>query len=412
MSQTHSIQSEPLESGRISRERAEELRLRLLQPLIKYVGKTYGTDAVEKLARHIGNHAANLLAGDGWLSWEDFEALLAAARELMADDDEFRRAFKFELRDSWGPLGYLVRAASVGSVLTFAVKTMHHVSRISHYEVLHSDRRSIRCHYLSERNESRLMCLSRQASIEAMPTAWGLPSAQLEETSCIAHGDDHCSYSIRWHAQPRWLPALIGAAVAGAAGWLIQSQVDGARYFVITLSLLGGMLGFAIELWRTQLANTRFSQETNESLREMARQTVEAMAEVQALQQRQDEWSRLLEEQVTERTRALQRMLDALQRLDERRDTTLRVVSHDLKNPLTVVKLQLSLLMEADLDPEERSSLVADATDALEKVERLVHDLSKLAQSGSQAALVELVPTTVDMGKLVDRMRRSLRAMV
>jgi signal transduction histidine kinase len=144
----------------------------------------------------------------------------------------------------------------------------------------------------------------------------------------------------------------------------------------------------------------------------MARQTVEAMAEVQALQQRQDEWSRLLEEQVTERTRALQRMLDALQRLDERRDTTLRVVSHDLKNPLTVVKLQLSLLMEADLDPEERSSLVADATDALEKVERLVHDLSKLAQSGSQAALVELVPTTVDMGKLVDRMRRSLRAMV
>ena len=57
------------------------------------------------------------------------------------------------------------------------------------------------------------MCLSRQASLIYGPTLWGMPLALLEEKGCIANGDSHCEYHLRWYDRGRRLPVAAGFAI-------------------------------------------------------------------------------------------------------------------------------------------------------------------------------------------------------
>src|SRR3546814_3759041 len=57
-----------------------------------------------------------------------------------------------------------------------------------------------------------------------------------------------------------------------------------------------------------------------------------------SLHQRQREWIRLMEQQVTERTTTLERIVEGLDGLQQSRVSTIRGFSHDLRNPLFVVR--------------------------------------------------------------------------
>ena len=120
-----------------------------------------GDVAAERVARVGGISPRDTRGGRYWISHEEFEAVLKAGRSLMQSDDEFRIACQYRMAESYGPLRFLVRAASVSSVLSHAARTMHLVSRVSRYDILDVSGHHIRTRYVSDKNESRLMCLSR-----------------------------------------------------------------------------------------------------------------------------------------------------------------------------------------------------------------------------------------------------------
>ncbi|WP_436903182.1 sensor histidine kinase [Halovenus halobia] len=75
-----------------------------------------------------------------------------------------------------------------------------------------------------------------------------------------------------------------------------------------------------------------------------------------------------------------------LERTNERLDEFASVLSHDLRNPLTVAQLRLQLA--ADEHPSDHLDAVADAHD---RIDALITDVLALARSGEQIGPTELV---------------------
>jgi PAS domain S-box-containing protein len=69
-----------------------------------------------------------------------------------------------------------------------------------------------------------------------------------------------------------------------------------------------------------------------------------------------------------------------LERKNERLEAFASVVSHDLKNPLSVATGSLQLARETDQDDE--AELLTEAEDALDRMDRLIDDLLDLAEKG------------------------------
>jgi PAS domain S-box-containing protein len=82
-----------------------------------------------------------------------------------------------------------------------------------------------------------------------------------------------------------------------------------------------------------------------------------------------------------EQQRDLEARQRELQRQNERLDEFAGVVSHDLRNPLTVAKGRLEL-MNAESDEGEADEHVTAARDALDRMEALIDDLLELARVG------------------------------
>ena len=312
---------------------------------------------------------------------------------------------------SWGPIAYILRATSVQRVYEFCNRTVNHVCKVGRYEKVESQRTSNVYRYYTDVPESKLICYSRQAAIRETPKIWGFPAAYLEETSCVASGDDCCEYHVRWHEQIRIRPIAFGAAIGLLAAFVIAlaGTLGISPFWVFPFT--GALVGYAWELRRTVNANLQFGEDTNSSLRELAKGYAEAHDEILLLNERQRDWARNLERQVAERTSRLQSIADAASDLRERSQTELRSVTHDIRSPLTIMNVTMMELAEL-VDPNDvlwREAL-DDYRVAFGKLERLTKRLLDTARADRQ--LVTLNPIQLEVRPLADRLRRRLRAMV
>ena len=82
-----------------------------------------------------------------------------------------------------------------------------------------------------------------------------------------------------------------------------------------------------------------------------------------------------------------------LERQNERLEKFVSVVSHDLRNPLSVAMGNLELADEEHDDPR-----LADAADAIDRMDALIDDLLTLAREGEHVSEVE----TVDLGAVAE----------
>jgi signal transduction histidine kinase len=401
-----STSSESTRTAPISR--AAELNLRVLWSLARHVSDRYGAAALEKIARSAALSPSELDGKSRWISHEQFELFLKNARAQMVDDDELRAASAYRLREGYGPLRYLLSALSPSLMYAQATRTMPLVSTISRYEIISSAPNAMHARYLSQKPESRLMCLSRMAQVSAIPTLWGLPPAELRESSCIANGDPFCDYHLRWFESRRWLPAFAGLVVGGAlSSFAFQLQNVEA---IVATTLLAGACGLIYELYRTSRTNIALSSEINDALTQVAREDAEARREILAFHDREREWSRVMEEQVSDRTDSLRRVVERIQQLREARETTLRGVSHDLRNPLSVLKLASYWLGKHDyLLGKDGRVIVDDQQRAIGQMERLLTELMHFA--ASEEALIELTTEYIEVSSVSDKLNRRLRAL-
>ena len=144
-------------------------------------------------------------------------------------------------------------------------------------------------------------------------------------------------------------------------------------------------------------------------LRDLGADEAEARSEIVDMHLRQREWIRLMEQQVSERTNTLERIVEGLEGLHESRVTTIHGFSHDLRNPVFVVRGNTQFLRERFPDGEEGDAL-RDMETATRQIEAMVAGLMDVATAETGSA--KLTPRPVAVAPLAETFRRRLKALV
>ncbi len=381
---------------------AGDYNLRILQPAFGYVRATFGEDVLREIVHDCGLPSRAVDRKSMWISHQQFEHLLAAVREMVESDEEFMRACAYQFKKQYGPLLLVIRCMSVRGLFNLAERTNHMVCRVGGYQIMDGTRTSVRIRYNTERSESRLACLSRQAAMRNSPTLFmGMAQGKLRESACVAHGDEHCEYDLSWYEplRLRWVVSglLIGMLVAALlpAAWAHPALAWSA------LPLLGALVGIAMEMRRVLDAHVSFSSATALETEQVIRSHSDAMDELTALQYRERDWNRRVEEGVAARTRKLNVVVRRLQSTLRRRTGSFKALEGD--DPLTTL---------ANLADDLGSDLHTHQLDAMEtavdRVSRLVGELVDIARADPTEQPLTTEP--IEVGDLVARIRRQLKA--
>lgn len=378
---------------------------RVVRSLARYLEETWGAGALEGAAAAAGLVGSDLTGNYRWLSSAQLENFLTAARENFRDDEHFKQGCVHRLADGYGAARFVLLATAPGTIYALSAKHVKVVTTISEYTIISQTRTALHMRITAERPFGRLVCLVRQAQAAALPTLWGLPPATLREDGCIAAGDEACNFHFRWYDTKRWLPIFAG--LTAGIGVMLALPQDLARS---AMPILGAALGFIHELRRTEQANLATRDEITDALRMLAEEEGEARREIMAINQRQRDWTRMLEEVAAERAVAVQNTIARLDELQTVRENKLLGVTHDLRSPLTVIVAATGYLNEyADRFPDG-AALVDDLNQAIARLKQMTQDLMQLATA--QSTIVELAPQRIEVGPLTETLRRRIRALV
>jgi signal transduction histidine kinase len=391
---------------------AAEINIRVLWCQSRYVRDELGESELERMALLAGLNVADLDDGSRWISMRQAACFLDALLETLGDEESYRQACVHRMAEAYGPLRYVITSTTPTLVIALAAKTIRLHSAVSACSVSHETRNGVTLRYEStaRRDESRALCLSRQAQTSAVPTFFGLPPCSVHETSCIARGDDCCTYEFRYFSRSRWAPTILGGLAGVGIAWAL-SLVDLASLPAWTvLPMICGLVGTIIELVRTYRGNLAYAEEVRAAMQEMAEHEAEARRETEALHTRQHQWAKLMEEQVAERTQALEGVLARLRGVGEARAMSLRGFSHDLRNPLAVLRANQSYMRDILRRDDDMREVMDDNELAINRMERMLRDL--VDSAGKDRALVRVNPETIPVEPLVDILRRRTRALV
>jgi signal transduction histidine kinase len=385
---------------------AEEINLAIVRPLISYFAEELGRPALDALAVESALSAEDLLRGQGFVPLAAIESIFEAARKKLGSDAAFLAACTHNIVKSYGLMALAFRASTVLMSYRVLAKTMHFVSKVSTYEVAESTARSVVMRYRSERTESRLMCLSRQAQLPTMPLIWwGLEPARLVETKCIARGDDCCEYHLRWSEPLAWRwPAATFAA--GMIGMVAVSRLGFGQHYAIPI--VGFLLGAAAAFRRMVTQGQEFHAGTTDRVAQLVEENQGAVEEIISLHQRQEAFNALLAERMEARTSALQAMITELKSKGERSEVALRGATHDIRNPLQVALLNAHVLTEMD-DPDvvAMGKIIFESTQSVEKQMKRMLDI---ATANDKA--FALKNERMEIAGFVERVRKNLQALV
>ncbi len=360
-------------------------------PLARWLEETHGRDALLCAAGEAGLDPADLDNRQRFVSHEQAERWLQAVYWYCGDGRVFQEAAGYglagNLRRFGGVLTLLARTSR--RLLITACLHSGQVSPRTRFEVVASAPRRLTVRYVSPFPESRLMCLARMGRGAALPSLWGMPPAHVGERACLARGDDACVYELRFLAGRRWLPGLLGLLAGGAAGAGLRAFGLLEPAGLVSVPLLVGALAQLWETSRTHRHNLVVAGEIGEALQRMSREEIEARRELQRLEEIRRQWANDLD---------LDRTVEAAR---------LRGFSHDLRNPLAVLRLQAELLRRELARHGGPIHLVDEHLHTLDEVDELVAGmLATLGHGKSQRARQ---PVRVDA--LAARTERRLRAL-
>ena len=391
-----------------------DISLKVFFPLLDYAQDHYGEDTISLLAAVLELKVSDIRNPRIWLPLETATAFLHAVRDLVGDDDAFRAACAYRMKESYGPLRFLFRATTPQAIYDLAAKHFPAVSKFSTMEATRLSQSHIRITYRSAKKESRLMCIARQVQTSSLPTMWGLPRAHINEHKCIGWGDACCEYDLKLYQTKSWIPILVGAFLGGiAAGILFTARLfdllGGATWMLYPL--IGGLLGYVISLRRMNAMNFAVSEEINEELRKHVRENVAAKSEIEAANQRQREWSRLMEQQVAEHTVALENVVNDITRMQAEQTSAIRSYSHDLKNPFFILcMITDSLKAMRDKMDFDVWTLIEEQNEAVQRMQGMLENLVNVATKTSRR--IRLTSERLPVPPLVETLRRRLKAFV
>ncbi|HZU85312.1 MAG TPA: HAMP domain-containing sensor histidine kinase [Polyangiaceae bacterium] len=389
-----------------------DYNLRILWPLARWLEEHRGDQALAQVLDGTGLSRSDFESKREWVSAATFEAIVARARALVPDDETFMRACAYRLAEAYGPIRYVLWATSPAAVYAQMVKTYRLVSVVGTLTCVSHE--GTRFHMRVDpagRAISRLTCLVRQANLRAMPTLWGLPAAHVKEDACVGLGDATCELHMRWYATRSALPVIGGALLFGAVEVVLSRLGLASTVMAPLFCLLGAALGYVVEGQRTERINHSTREEVMDALRELASEEAEARREMIELNRRQKEWTRLVEEQMGERTLALERVVAGMQDLQQERVSRVLGFSHDLRNPLQIIQFGAEVLRQRCESDDSLRGVVDDMDYAVGQMKRMLAELVKTA-NGQRRAAMQFAPQRMAIRELTDSLQRRLRALV
>jgi signal transduction histidine kinase len=104
---------------------------------------------------------------------------------------------------------------------------------------------------------------------------------------------------------------------------------------------------------------------------------------------------------------ALSRMYDEARQAIDAREEVLRIVSHDLRNPLNTISMSAGLMLEVDVPREQRVKQLSMIKRAGERMNRLIQDLLDVAKL--EAGRLGIDPRPMDVAPVVNEALDMLR---
>jgi signal transduction histidine kinase len=382
-----------------------DLNLRVLRPVVRYVADYYGRAELDRIATASGLTAADL---DGtttrWCSLEQIESVLLGARQLMPDDGTFLQACLYEVDKPGGAIRLFMGAISPTVAYEVGRKNMHVLTRISRFELEMIRRGEIRLRYRTTRRESRLLCFTRQGSIGGVPKLWGLPAAHVVEESCVAHGDECCTYHVHYYEARRWIPAVAGLSLGSAA---VAALHAAGQTPSMAWVILAGMAGLLYEQRTAHVTNRHTQEGINAAYLQIARDDAHARRELFELTQRQKTWGHLMEDEVVDKVDRLNQLVAEVDQLHPNPVVQLKRASTG-ENPVSTIRSGLEQLR--GISPSEALPTVDRLNQAVIALDRKLRSISRLASSPSN--FVSLCSRTVPVAPLADELRNRLQALV
>jgi len=401
------------------RETAQDLSLRIARPLLAYLADTRGEEVRDEVLTEAGLEPRDFNHEDRWVSHEEFEEVMAAGRRRLESDEEFATANQYQIDKQYGPLTLVLRFTSLRRVVETFDRTRHLVTRISRYEAEPlsdplSGRDVLRIRYRSTKAESRLTCLCRRSQWAVLPSVlWGLPPAVITERKCIAKGDDCCECDMRWQEPFRWRAPLLGL-VAGTAMGLALWLATGLSWVIPWPALVGVVAGLHWSLVRVERTKEAFQQAKSIEAEQFVARHLEATDELLRLHRRQEDWTARVERQSLQSSHTLGEVLTRLQRMTHDDPAAMRDLSHDLRNPLTVVRVSADLLTDSiaqGADPAQLERYATHLQTGLGRLNDMLDDVMRLAGTQPESADQGRPLEVVDTAPLPDRYRRQLQAL-
>jgi diguanylate cyclase (GGDEF)-like protein len=174
--------------------------------LLRHVGAAHGADAVDELLRVAGVAYTPEFLDDvaNWIWYDEAIALFEAAIEVTADQGVARRVGESTVRQHAGtPVATLLRSLGSPEAIyeqqAVAVSKFSTVTELVPLEVA-PGRAVVRAVARPGFRRHRHLCDWTKGLLSQAPVLFGLPPAQVEESSCEPGGDDHCLYTITWDA--------------------------------------------------------------------------------------------------------------------------------------------------------------------------------------------------------------------
>ncbi len=141
-----------------------DLNMRILQSLIWFVIDNFGEDKLNSICFEAGLSAEHLKHCRGWISLEQTEIVLKLVRELVGSEEAFMEACVYRMKESYGPLRFLLWASSPIQMLEMGQRHFSTISTFSRGDFSRITDSRFRLRYHSTRKESRLMCLPGRLS--------------------------------------------------------------------------------------------------------------------------------------------------------------------------------------------------------------------------------------------------------
>ncbi len=387
--------------------------LRIAWPLSQYIVDHHGKDVLAAIGAPHEVEPRHFEETSHWVSASTLEAILAAIRETVGDERTYRTACTYRMKEAYGPLRYVLWATSPFMVFSQAAKMYRLVSTVGVPELKAEGPTAIHLRIKDAPSLSRLTCVLRQEQSAALTTMWGLPPAMVREDACIAHGDATCEIHFRWYDYERRFPVIVGAFLGVALSFgLSAAHIVADRLLVaLTFALIGALIGYFLEFRRADRLNKATREEVMSALRNIADNDAAARRELVELHSREKNWTRMLEEEAAERDRTIDAITRRLEDTQEERTSHFLGAAHDLKSPLSVIKMAADLLRDEYVEVlgKEGPGLVGDLEAAVAKMTLMLNGIRDLTTA--QRSALQLTPQRVDVPILVEQVRRRITAL-